>query len=193
VLAAPSPRNSGTRPPAAPAIRPAAAPAKPTGTAPVPKTSATTTPATTPASTPRPSLSSQVDDLKKMRSRSLERQGKTLPAATVAASTKPAFQANSFDLFDVVIGHLLDEGYADTEEAAEAIMVNMSEEWRGSIVESQYARENPEKYEGSPEAREGRRRRSGINDPNTGINSPAFQAFMAKQMGGKKKKKNNVA
>jgi len=70
-----------------------------------------------------------------MRARSLERQGKPLSAATVSASTKPAFQANSFDLFDVVIGHLLDEGYADTEESALAIMVNMSEEWRESIIE----------------------------------------------------------
>jgi hypothetical protein len=70
-----------------------------------------------------------------MRARSLERQSKPLSAATVSASTKPAFQANSFDPFDVVIGHLLDEGYADTEEAAIAIMSNMSEEWRESIIE----------------------------------------------------------
>jgi len=41
----------------------------------------------------------------------------------------------SFDLFDVVLGHLLDEGYADTNKAALAIMANMSEEWRQSIVE----------------------------------------------------------
>jgi hypothetical protein len=27
-----------------------------------------------------------------------------------------------------------DEGYAETPEAAEAIMVNMSEEWRNSII-----------------------------------------------------------
>ena len=40
----------------------------------------------------------------------------------------------SFDLFDVVKGHLLDEGYADTEEAALKIMANMSEEWRESIL-----------------------------------------------------------
>ena len=43
--------------------------------------------------------------------------------------------AESFDLFDVVKGHLLDEGYADTEEAALKIMANMSEDWRESIVE----------------------------------------------------------
>jgi len=39
------------------------------------------------------------------------------------------------DLFDVVKGHLVSEGYADTEEAALAIMANMSEEWRESIIE----------------------------------------------------------
>jgi hypothetical protein len=38
------------------------------------------------------------------------------------------------DLYDVILSHLLDEGYADTEQAAEAIMVNMSEEWRDSIL-----------------------------------------------------------
>jgi hypothetical protein len=32
--------------------------------------------------------------------------------------------------------HTFDEGYADTEQAAEAIMVNMSEEWMGSIIKS---------------------------------------------------------
>ena len=40
------------------------------------------------------------------------------------------------DLFDVIKGHLIDEGYADTEEAALTIMANMSEEWRQSIVEA---------------------------------------------------------
>jgi hypothetical protein len=39
------------------------------------------------------------------------------------------------DLYDIILTHLLDEGYADTEQAAEAIMVNMSEDWRQSIVE----------------------------------------------------------
>ena len=43
---------------------------------------------------------------------------------------------NSADLFDIVKGHLMSEGYADTEEAALAIMANMSEEWRQSIVEA---------------------------------------------------------
>jgi len=42
----------------------------------------------------------------------------------------------SYDLYDIILSHLIDEGYADTEEAAERIMVNMSENWRESIVET---------------------------------------------------------
>jgi hypothetical protein len=38
------------------------------------------------------------------------------------------------DIYDIILLHLLDEGYAETPEAAEAIMVNMSEEWRDSII-----------------------------------------------------------
>ena len=41
-----------------------------------------------------------------------------------------------YDLYDLILSHLLDEGYADTEQAAEAIMVNMSEELRVSICEA---------------------------------------------------------
>ena len=54
------------------------------------------------------------------------------PAATPPKRTTQLFHT---DLFDLVKGYLLDEGYADTEEAALAIMSNMSEEWRESIVE----------------------------------------------------------
>ena len=39
-----------------------------------------------------------------------------------------------YDLYDVILSHLLDEGYAETVESAEAIMVNMSEGWRQSIL-----------------------------------------------------------
>jgi len=42
------------------------------------------------------------------------------------------------DLYDVILAHLLDEGYAESVEQAEAIMVNMSEDWRESIVEATY-------------------------------------------------------
>ena len=41
----------------------------------------------------------------------------------------------SFDIFDTIKGYLLDEGYADTEEAAIVIMANMGEEWRQEILD----------------------------------------------------------
>ena len=71
------------------------------------------------AATQRPSLAQQAAELRTMRQRSQQRQGLT----------------QSFDPFDVVMGHLIDEGYADTEEAALQIMANMSEEWRQSILD----------------------------------------------------------
>ena len=58
----------------------------------------------------------------KPKGKKLERQKKT------------GVSAESFDIYDIILSHLLDEGYAETPEAAEAIMVNMSEEWRDSII-----------------------------------------------------------
>ena len=59
----------------------------------------------------------------KPKGKKLERQKKT------------GVSAESYDLYDIILSHLLDEGYAETPEAAEAIMVNMSEEWREDIME----------------------------------------------------------
>jgi hypothetical protein len=47
---------------------------------------------------------------------------------------KTGVSAESYDIYDIILSHLLDEGYAETPEAAEKIMVNMSEDWRDSIV-----------------------------------------------------------
>ena len=43
----------------------------------------------------------------------------------------------NFDIYNIILSHLLDEGYAETPEAAEVIMVNMSEEWRQDIMEAE--------------------------------------------------------
>ena len=51
---------------------------------------------------------------------------------------KARLKKEETDLYDIILSHLLDEGYADTEQAAEAIMVNMSEDWRQSICEEKY-------------------------------------------------------
>ena len=144
---------------AAPApARTATPPARPAATAPAtPKPTATTTP------TPAPSAPRQKDtSITDMIGRSQVRQGAPVNTgsassdtraiaarASVGATPKPApstaaakptpRQARlnmSFDPFDIVKGHLIDEGYADTEESALAIMANMSEEWRKKILEN---------------------------------------------------------
>ena len=53
---------------------------------------------------------------------------------------------DSYDLYDIILSHLLDEGYADTQEQAEVIMVNMSEDWRESIVDEGYKEIDREKH-----------------------------------------------
>jgi len=128
--ASPAPKP---KPAPAPAPKPAARPAAPASTAKTAPTPAAkpATPLQTAASNlsgkgalapapKKPSLASQAAELRAMRQRSQERQGLT----------------QSFDAFDAIKGHLLDEGYADTEEAAVAIMANMSEEWKQTILEA---------------------------------------------------------
>ena len=56
--------------------------------------------------------------------------------ANIFGRKSSSMPKESYDLYDIILSHLLDEGYADTQEAAERIMVNMSEEWRESIVET---------------------------------------------------------
>ena len=46
-----------------------------------------------------------------------------------------AMSNEGYDLYDVILSHLLDEGYANTNENALVIMANMSEEWIESICE----------------------------------------------------------
>ena len=78
--------------------------------------------ATKPAPTPKPSTS-------------VSGTFKPVPGAPKPLPIKPLTMKNSVDIFDIIKGHLLDEGYAETEESAMVIMTNMSEEWRDSIVE----------------------------------------------------------
>jgi len=95
-----------------------------------------------PSPAPQPKIKQDVADIKSMQAASQARQASSAPAAkptpkpTPAAtgSKKPGSVYSSFDMFDVVKGHLIDEGYAETEEAALAIMANMSEEWKASII-----------------------------------------------------------
>ncbi|NDB83551.1 MAG: hypothetical protein EB127_12630 [Alphaproteobacteria bacterium] len=49
---------------------------------------------------------------------------------------KQKLNREQVDIYNIILSHLINEGYADTNDAALAIMKNMSEEWRESIVES---------------------------------------------------------
>jgi len=62
-----------------------------------------------------------------------------------------------YNLYDIILSHLLDEGYADTQQAAEAIMVNMSEDWREDIVEASVDYERPQTDDEIEKARNERR------------------------------------
>lgn len=159
--------GASVQPPARPAARPAvSAPAAPRPVATAPARPAATAPAAprpTPAATapsapaaPRPSLAQQTAELRKMRQASQQRQ--------IAQGGTPATPlVQSFDLFDVVMGHLIDEGYAETEEAAAVIMTNMSEEWREGILEKFGMAADPSKPQ-SPKATKLARKRKRHDD-----------------------------
>ena len=78
-------------------------------------------------------------DNKKSRPLPTPMGGKTdqLPQRTKENAGNVEYYKDDVDLFDIVKGHLMSEGFANTEEAALAIMANMSEEWRQSIVEAE--------------------------------------------------------
>ena len=171
-----------TATPASAAARPAtpaaARPAAPAATRPAAATTGNP-PLKPPALPPvpgKPSLASQSAELRAMQAASRQRQGLT----------------QSFDPFDVVLGHLIDEGYADTEEAALKIMANMSEEWRESIVEGRVASETM----GSGERRWERNDRYREENPTlpsgnpTGVNAQLMRQMAHAKKRGVKKKKN---
>lgn len=65
-----------------------------------------------------------------------KRAAKIYIAANTPTGPKVKVKKEEVDIYDIILSHLLDEGYAETQEQAEVIMVNMSEEWRESICEA---------------------------------------------------------
>lgn len=72
-------------------------------------------------------------------------------AGSIAAGKTPAqaagraagtfvrkMRAEGYDDFDIVLGYLIAEDFAETDQAALAIMANMSEEWKQSILDEEY-------------------------------------------------------
>jgi hypothetical protein len=66
------------------------------------------------------------------------------------------------DVYDLVLDHLLDEGYCDDAESAEVIMANMSEEWLEEILDE--ANRGERHYNLSPEDVYVRRTRASASD-----------------------------
>ena len=74
-----------------------------------------------------------------------QKASKFLQTITGAAKPKPKEKpVKEENLFDIIKGHLMSKGYADTEEAALKIMANMSETWKQSIVEAKVDKQLPE-------------------------------------------------
>ncbi len=129
-----APASAPARPAATAPARPASAPtggvAKPTTTAP------TTAPATTPAA-PARSFNPLMQRTFGYQTGYAPSQIKQDPKKMAQTGSLKSI-SSSFDPFDIVQGYLIDEGYAETEEAAAVIMANMSEEWKTQILESGY-------------------------------------------------------
>ena len=133
-------KSSGTpaaKPPTA-AAKPAPAPAKPAGSAMDQWAKANPKLAAAKAERDRTrGTSATTNPLMKDMKSSLP-----APKAPAPSTAKTGFDlakkgvnlAAGVDIFDLVKGHLLDEGYAETEENALVMMSNMSEEWRESII-----------------------------------------------------------
>ncbi len=151
-------QTTPTRPAATAPARPAAtAPARPAATAPARPaapaparpaatvaTQGTARPSATPATTTTPAATTTAAPAAPQRTfnplmqRTFGYQTGYAPSQIKQDPKKMAVMGslrNSFDPFDIVQGYLIDEGYAETEEAAAVIMANMSEEWRESILE----------------------------------------------------------
>ena len=59
----------------------------------------------------------------------------------MSGALKAAQKKEEVDVYDIILSHLLDEGYASSADAAKKIMVNMSEEWRESIISGEQLQE----------------------------------------------------
>jgi len=75
--------------------------------------------------------------------KSLARKSKIVAKKAVDAAKDGKRRLMGEEVYDIICSYLLDEGYVTTEEAANNIMVNMSEQWRQSILEDAPLRDEP--------------------------------------------------
>jgi len=74
------------------------------------------------------------------------------------------------DIYDTILSHLIDEGYAESVEQAEVIMVNMSEDWRESIIGEAKVDDGKSENE-KRQIRTARAGRAGVNIPNSSLHT----------------------
>jgi hypothetical protein len=85
--------------------------------------------------TPKPGASDEKSDLYQSP---IKKDDKRTRGGRMDQWKGPNPRNEEVDLYDIILSYLLGEGYAETPEAAEAIMVNMSEDWRENIMEREY-------------------------------------------------------
>lgn len=136
-----SPSTTATKPAPTPAAKPAPTPAakpaptsRPAATGPKASPAPTTSSASTTAAAPKRTFNPLMQKTFGYQTGYAPDQVKKDPKKMAQMGSLRSV-TSGFDMFDLVKGHLLDEGYADTEEAAIAIMANMSEEWRENVIE----------------------------------------------------------
>ncbi len=88
-------------------------------------------------------------------------------AARLAGRVASKGLGEEVDLFDYILEHLVSEGYADTNKAALAIMANMSEEWKQSIVDEVLDEEKKEFPSDRVRQQSARHEKSYITRPNS--------------------------
>jgi hypothetical protein len=171
------PKKSTTPTPARPA---APTPARPA--APAPSSSPA---ATAPSS--KPDAAKTATPEKKMGGDPMDQWARANP--TLAAKVKPGQSGyntirtrldadndrqENYDAYDLVLSHLINEGYADTQEAALAIMGNMSEEWSQSIISEgpNYDKNRQRAAKRAAERNEARKRGQTGSVPGIGYVSP---------------------
>ena len=159
----PAAKPAPAKPAPTPAAKPAAPAAKPAASTPAAKVAPTAAAKPAPGSTTSKPITSQpavsksqssAAEIRGMIGRSMERQAASTPTAAKLAPTptnkatgskKPGSIVSGFDLFDIVRGYLLDEGYAETLEEAEWMMANLiDEEAIAIIVEAMHEDEDEE-------------------------------------------------
>ena len=78
-------------------------------------------------------LETDMEKRKKNNEKAVEDMKKTKAHRDMVKAAEKHF--NESDAYDVILSHLLDEGFADTEQNAITIMANMSEAWIDEILD----------------------------------------------------------